>query len=429
MEYILFGVGIILGGILIHIIMRYRSAGVKGVFEERINRLQHENESLKEELSVKEDSIIELNRNVAAKTADLDNISEKLNAQKDEIQKIQEKFTLEFKNLANEILEEKTSKFTEVNRSKMEEILKPLSEKIKNFEKRVEETYDKESKERFSLKREVENLAKLNLEVSKEAERLAVALKGESKTQGNWGEMILENILDKSGLVKNREFFVQESMTDESGKKQQPDVLVHLPDNRVVIIDAKVSLTAYEKYVSSNNDDKKKQYIKEHLSSVRNHIRILSGKNYQDLVQQNHLDFVMMFLPVEPAYLVAVQNDPEIWNEAYENKILLISPTNLLAALKMIESLWKQEYQNKNVMEIARQSGALVDKFYALLKDLEKIGMRLKSAQESYDDTVNKLKDGKGNLIGRAEKIKELGAKAKKTLPDEFTGQLDDGEK
>jgi len=267
----------------------------------------------------------------------------------------------------------------------------------------------------------VKKLAELNQQVSHEAQNLTRALKGESKTQGNWGEMILENILEKSGLVRDREYSVQASYKGEDGKRLQPDIIVNYPENRNVIIDAKVSLTAYEQYISEDDPGKQEKYLRDHLISVRNHINELNTKNYQDLYNLQGLDFIMMFMPVEPAYLLAVQKDPEIWNYAYDRRILLISPTNLLAALKMIAGLWRQEYQSKNVLEIARQSGDLIDKFYSLLEDLTHLGKDLNAAQKSYDDAINKLSEGKGNLIRRVEKIKELGAKTKKKLPDQFS--------
>ncbi len=413
--------GLIIGGGITFIILRFRADSKHIVLEERLSGLQKEYDAIRGDLSEKENQVLDLNRDLASARTDLKNKDEKLQLQKQELQQIQEIFKTEFKVLANEILDDKTKKFTEVNRSKLEEILTPFREKIKDFEKKVEETYDKEAQQRFSLKEEVKKLAELNQQVSHEAQNLTRALKGESKTQGNWGEMILESILEKSGLARDREYSVQASYKGEDGKRLQPDVIVNYPENRHVIIDAKVSLTAYEHYISEDNPDKQEKYLRDHLLSVRNHINELNTKNYQDLYHLQSLDFVMMFMPVEPAYMLAVQKDPEIWNYAYDRRILLISPTNLLAALKMIAGLWRQEYQSKNVMEIARQSGDLIDKFYSLLEDLAHLGKDLNAAQKSYHDAMNKLSDGKGNLIRRVEKIKELGAKTKKKLPDQFS--------
>ena len=413
-------IGLVIGGGVTYIILRFRADSKRIVLEERVATLQKDYNELRNNLSEKENQIIDLTRELASSRTDLKNAEEKLQMQKQELQQIQDIFKTEFKILANEILDDKTKKFTEVNRSKLEEILNPFREKIKDFEKKVEETYDKEAQQRFSLKEEVKKLAELNQQVSHEAQNLTRALKGESKTQGNWGEMILENILEKSGLIRDREYTVQASFKGEDGKRLQPDIIVNYPENRNVIIDAKVSLTAYEQYISEDDPAVQEKYLREHLLSVRNHINELSTKNYQDLYNLQTLDFVMMFMPVEPAYLLAVQKDPDIWNYAYDRRILLISPTNLLAALKMIAGLWRQEYQSKNVLEIARQSGDLIDKFYSLLEDLTHLGKDLDAAQKSYHDAINKLSEGKGNLIKRVQKIKELGAKTRKKLPDKF---------
>jgi DNA recombination protein RmuC len=410
-------IGMIVGAVSVWLVSKFRFEGKQSISEERLKGLSETVEKAKIELDDKEKEIIELNRQVSARDTEFRNLNEKLQEQKNEIDKLQEKFRIEFKNLANEIFEEKSKRFTEQNKIKLDEILKPLGEKIRDFEKKVEETYDKEAQQRYSLKEEVKRLAELNQEVSKEASNLTKALKGDTKARGSWGEVILESILERSGLVKDREYFIQASYTDDNGKKVQPDVIVAYPGDRRVVIDSKVSLLAYERYVS--NDDKREQdkALKDHLQSVRNHIRILSEKNYQDIYQIKSLDFVMMFMPVEPAYYLAIQDDTELWNYAYEKRILLISPTNLIAALKMIESMWRQEYQSKNVMEIARRSGALYDKFEGLLSDLVDIGKKLDAAQNSYKSSMVKLSEGKGNLISRVEQIKKLGAKTKKSLP------------
>ncbi len=398
----------------------------KNLAEDKINGINENLSNLKEELVNKENTIIDLSKQLASKSADYKNLNDKLQEQKADVEKLQERFKIEFKNLANEILEEKTQKFTELNKINISEILKPLNEKIKDFEKKVEETYDKESKQRFSLKEEVKRLAELNLQVSKDAINLTKALKGDSKAQGNWGEVVLGNILERSGLVKGREYFVQSSYIDDKGKRFQPDVVIVYPGERNVVIDSKVSLTAYERYATAETSNGRDIAIKEHILSIKNHINELSQKNYQDLYQLKSLDFVMMFLPVEPAYLIAIQKDSDLWNYAYDKRVLLISPTNLIAALKMVESLWKQEYQSKNVLEIAKQSGDLYDKFVGLAEDLTDIGNKLKATQKSYDLSMNKLLTGKGNLVGRVEKIKKLGAKTSKVLSQQFLNRLED---
>jgi len=418
MEILYLVIGICIGGAIGWLIVRSRSVSTKEVAEEKIRNFTTLLEGTHEKLENKESEIIELNKNLSAKAADHQNLQEKLNQQKSEIEKIQERFQIEFKNLANEILDEKTKKFSEQNKTNLDAILKPLNERIKEFEKKVEETYDKEAQQRFSLKEEVKRLAELNQQVSKEASNLTKALKGDSKTRGDWGEVILENILEKSGLEKNREYFIQPSFTDEMGKRLQPDVLVAYPGDRNVVIDSKVSLNAYERYMTAETEEVKEVAVKDHLQSIRNHIKELSEKKYQDIYDLKSLDFVMMFLPIEPAYYLAVQNDTNIWIHAYERRVLLISPTNLIAALRMVESMWRQEYQNKNVLEIARQSGALYDKFEGLVNDLLDVGKKLDSAKGSYESSMKKLSEGKGNLVSRVEQIKKLGAKTQKTLPD-----------
>ena len=371
----------------------------KRVAEEKIIWQNDQINGLSQENEEKDAVILDLNNQVSGKVAELKTLSDKFTEQKADIEQLQEKFRIEFKNLANEILEEKTQKFTEQNKIRLEEILKPLGEKIRDFEKKVEETYDKESKQRFSLEKEIKQLAELNQQISQEANNLTNALKGQSKTQGDWGEIILESILEKSGLTRDREYFVQQSFTNEHGKRMQPDVVISYPGERNVVIDAKVSLTAYERLSSAVTNEDQEIALRDHLLSIRNHINELNTKNYQDLYQLKSLDFVMMFMPIEPAYLVAMQKDPGLWNYAYERRVLLISPTNLIAALRMISNLWRVENQNKNAMEIARQSGDMLDKLAGFVDDILDIGNKLDSTRRSYDAAMNKLSTGKGNLI------------------------------
>ncbi len=419
-ELLFLGIGLILGGFTLFLIFNNRLNSEKKLSAERINDLNRSIEEEKKSNDQKEKEILDLTGRISARESDYKHLNDKMLEQKSEVEEIQEKFRIEFRNLANDILEEKTKKFTEQNSVRLGEILNPLNQKIKEFEKKIEETYDKETQQRISLKEEVKRLAELNQIVSKEASNLTKALKGEAKTQGNWGEVILENILEQSGLVKNREYFVQPSFTNDSGTRLQPDIVVTYPGERSVIIDSKVSLTAFERYITAVSEEKQEAALREHLISIRNHVKELSSKSYHEIPQLKALDFVMMFLPVEPAYYLAIQEDPELWNFAYEKRILLISPTNLIASLKMIESMWRQEYQNKNVMEIARQSGALYDKFVGLISDLSDLGKRLDSAKIHYSSTMNKLSEGKGSLVSRVEQIKKLGAKTKKTLPQDL---------
>jgi DNA recombination protein RmuC len=426
MEVLYLVIGLIAGGGIVYLVLRSWLSGRRQYMKEKVIGLEEETLALDRQIKEREAEMIRLTRELAVATTNHTNLKEKLEEQKTEISKLHDRFRIEFKNLANEIFEEKSKKFTEQNRSNLDQLLKPLGEKIRDFEKKIGDAYDKEAQQRFSLKEEVKRLAELNKRIAEDAENLTRALKGDSKAQGNWGEMILENILERSGLVKDREYIVQPSFQGDDGRRMQPDVVVTYPGNRSVIIDAKVSLTAYERLVDAPGPELREKYLKEHLNSIRNHITELSNKNYLDIYQVQSLDFIMMFLPVEPAYLVAIKEDPEIWNYAYDRRILLISPTNLLAALKMIASLWRQEHQNKNALEIARQSGDLLDKFYALLSDLNDLGNRLKLTQKSYDDAINKLSEGKGNLIRRAQRIEELGAKTKKKLPDNYESRAGD---
>ena len=390
------------------------------VKEDRLNGVNENLLELKNEIGNKDNQLVSVQRMLAGKESDLIHITERLNEQKKEVEELQKKFTTEFENLANKILEEKTGKFTEQNKTNLDAILKPLQEKIKDFEKRVEETHKKDIEDRASIQERIKNLVESSNKISEEANNLTKALKGESKMQGTWGELILENILQKSGLVKDREYFVQQSFKTEDGNRFQPDVVVKFPDNRNIIIDSKVSLVAYERFVTAEDQEKQERALNDHIMSIKNHIKQLSEKKYQDLIDINSLDFVMLFMPIEPSFLIAIQKDPELWNYAYEKGIILISPTNLIAVLKMASNFWEQDKQNKNVMEIARQSGALYDKFVGFVSDLKDIGNKLEATKKAYDGAMNKISTGNGNLIISTQKIKELGAKTKKDLPKEL---------
>lgn len=391
--------------------------------KDTIEKASEDIRQLKEDVKTKTNEFNEANKQVAEFSANNKALNEKLETQKKEIGELAKKFNTEFENIANKILDEKTQKFTIQNKENLETILKPLGDNIDKFKKKVEEVYDKESKERFSLGKEVEKLVELNQQISEDANNLTKALKGSSKTQGDWGQMILENILEQSGLVKDREYFVQEYLKDEDGnylkneqgKKMQPDIIIAYPDNRKVIIDSKVSLTSYVTYCETDDPKKQKEALTSHLQSIRNHIDELSGKTYQDFAPS--LDFVMMFIPNEPAYLLALQNNPDLWHYAYNKRIILISPTNLIAALKLIVDLWKREYQNQNVHAIAERGAALYDKFVGFVDNLLKVGGFLEKTQKSFDSALGQLKSGSGNLIGQAEKLRDLGVKPKKRLP------------
>ncbi|OGU79318.1 MAG: DNA polymerase V [Ignavibacteria bacterium RBG_16_35_7] len=393
---------------------------------ERSGLLEKEKEAQSTELKGERGKVIELNSSLASLNSDYSNLQQKLIEQKAEIEKLQEKFTMEFENLANRIFEEKGKAFTETNKANLTQILDPLKEKIKDFEKRVEESNKDNIDRHASLRQQLQMLKDMNQEITKEAKNLTEALKGQSKTQGNWGEFILESILEKSGLVKGREYLVQESITAESGRRFQPDIIIKLPENKSIVIDSKVSLVGYEKIVSSENENEKQLGLREHINSIRSHIKNLSGKNYQNLYQLESLDFVLMFMPIEPAFALAVQQDPQIFNDAFEQNIVIVSPSTLLATLRTIASIWRQEKQNKNAVEIARQSGELLDKFIAFVEDLISVGKGIDSTKENYVKAMNKLVEGRGNLVSRTEKIKQLGAKTTKTLPPSILNRATD---
>ncbi|MGX9986569.1 DNA recombination protein RmuC [Soonwooa purpurea] len=351
-----------------------------------------------------------------------------LKNQKEEIEKLQKQSQLHFEKMANQILEEKTEKFTNLNQQHLKSILEPFGKNLDDLKKTVHETYDKESKERFSLGEKVNELKLLNQQISQEANKLTKALKGESKTQGNWGEMILESILEKSGLTKNREYFLEHELRDDhknpiysefSGKKMRPDAIIKYPDQRNVIIDSKVSLTAFIEMANEEDVDIFKIKQNQHLASIKNHINELSNKAYDDF--DKSLDFVMLFVPSEAAYNAALQADTQLWNYAYDKRILLLSPTNLITSLKLIADLWKREYQNKNAMEIAERGAKLYDKFVSFVDKLEKIGKSIDQAQSSYDEAYKQLSTGNDNLVLQTEKLRKLGLKNKKQLSNGMT--------
>jgi DNA recombination protein RmuC len=352
-------------------------------------------------------------------------LMDKLNTQKEEMLAMQKTAHLQFEKLAHQIFEEKSGKFTEANKNNIEALLKPLNENIDNFKKKVEETYDKESKQRFSLEKEVQNLIENTQKISQEANNLASALKGQAKKQGDWGETILERILELSGLEKNREYFIQENLKDEHGQNQRPDIIVRLPDDRNIIIDSKVSLNAYLRYSEADSKEQQDIFIASHLQAINQHIDQLSAKKYEELTSS--LDFIIMFIPVEPAYILAVQSDPDLWAYAYARRILLISPTNLIAVLKIVADLWKREMQTKNAVEIATEGAKLYDKFVGFVATIEDVGKHLSRSQDAYLQAVSQLKDGRGNLISRVQKLKKLGVKSTKHLPTSMlTADMDD---
>ena len=380
-------------------------------FEKQLALSNSEKETIR---SDKESLAIQLSK----KETDFDNLWERNKEQKQEVEQLQEKFTKEFENLANKILEEKTTKFTEQNKENLKNILSPLQDKIQLFEKKVEDTHKESIDYHAALRQQILGLREMNEQMSKETINLTKALKGDSKMQGNWGELVLERVLEKSGLEKDREYFVQQSFVTEEGNRVFPDVVINLPDGKKMIVDSKVTLTAYERYINEEDDIVKSQHLKEHVISINRHVEQLGNKNYQDLYQIESPDFVLLFIPIESAFAVALNEDTSLYNKAFEKNIVIVTPSTLLATLRTIDSMWTNQKQQENALEIARQAGALYDKFEGLVADLLKIGKKMDEAKIEYQGAMNKLVDGKGNLITSVEKLKKMGAKAKKSLPE-----------
>ena len=367
------------------------------------------------ELQNDKNQLIGLKSQLAAQN---ENLQKLLDSQKEEIAKMQEVAKTEFQNLANKILEEKTLKFTEQNQQNLKNILNPLQEKITDFEKKVENTHKESIDYHAALRQQIIGLKDLNLQMSKETINLTKALKGDSKIQGNWGELVLERVLEKSGLEKGREYEIQKSFTTEEGNRVQPDVVINLPDGKKMIVDSKVSLTAYEKYINEDEEEQKSAFLKEHVNSLKRHVEQLGNKNYQHLYEMESPDFVLLFIPIEPAFAIALNEDTQLYNKAFEKNIVIVTPSTLLATLRTIDSMWTNQKQQDNAIEIARQAGALYDKFEGFVTDLVKIGKKMDEAKSEYEGAMNKLVDGKGNLITSVQKLKIMGAKAKKSLPD-----------
>jgi DNA recombination protein RmuC len=402
-----------------------RSQSDKSGLEERINGLLEQIEQFKNQVrqhSLEKENLQKekesLAIHLAKKENDFDNLWERSKEQKQEVEQLQEKFTKEFENLANKILEEKTVKFTEQNKENLKNILSPLQDRIQLFEKKVEDTHKESIDYHAALRQQIIGLREMNEQMSKETLNLTKALKGDSKMQGNWGELVLERVLEKSGLEKDREYFVQQSHISEDGSRVFPDVIINLPDGKKMIIDSKVTLTAYERFTNEEDETQKNQYLKEHVVSINRHVEQLGNKNYQDLYQMESPDFVLLFIPIESAFAVALNVDTTLYNKAFEKNIVIVTPSTLLATLRTIDSMWANQKQQENALEIARQAGALYDKFEGFVGDLIKIGKKMDEAKIEYGAAMNKLTEGKGNLITSVEKLKKMGAKAKKSLPD-----------
>jgi DNA recombination protein RmuC len=412
MEILVFVVGLIVGGVGCWYALRMKFSGEL----HKTQILEKQLLDLKHELDRERAQAMEAKRALATAEANFKNLQDKLKDQRGELEGLQEKFTAQFKNLANEIFEEKTKKFTDQNKSNLYDLLKPLGEKIVDFERKVEETHKDSISRNSALREQLENLQKLNLQMTKEAENLTKALKGDSQKQGAWGEFILESILEKSGLERDREYFIQESFTTSQGGRLRPDVIVRLPENRHVVIDSKVSLTAYDAFVNSASEQEKLPALKAHLVSIRQHMKGLSEKNYQRNVSESGLDFIIMFIPIEPAYILAIQSEKGLYDEALERRIVFVSPSLLIPALQLIKNAWKQEYQNRHVLDIANKAGDLYDKFVGFTEDLISMGRHLDSSKKYYEESMKKLSIGSGNLVRRVEDLKKLGARASKNI-------------
>jgi DNA recombination protein RmuC len=409
MEFIFILVGIIVGSIIAWFALGKKSAKL----EERNRLTEEQNKENESMLNEEREKVLQLNSQLSSLQSDYSNLQTNISELKKNEQQLLEKF----ENLANKIFEEKTTKFSEQSKTNLQEILDPLKERITEFQSKVEETNKDSISRNAALREQLKSLKDMNQQMSTDAQNLVKALKGDTKTQGDWGEIQLERILERSGLRKGEEYDIQESFTDESGSRKRPDVIINLPEEKKIIIDSKVSLVDYERFVSAESDEQSNLHLKSFIGSVKKHVKDLSGKNYQGLFDHGSLDFVLMFVPIEPAFSLAIQYGENLYVEAYDKNIIIVSPTTLLATLRTIANIWKQEYQNQNVIEIAKQSGALYDKFVGFVDDLVDVGSRMDQAKKSYVAAMNKLSDGSGNLVNRAEKIKKLGAKTSKSLP------------
>lgn len=389
------------------------------VLQESIKTKELDLDRLRQELSIQKVSYSEL---MTQAENDRKYAAEKLEM----LEEAKKQLKMEFENLANGIFEDKGKKFANQNQENLSILLNPLKEQIQDFKKKVEDVYVQESKDRTALHHEISSLKKLNLQMSEDAINLTKALKGETKTQGNWGEMILERVLEESGLQKGREYFVQESFVSESGKRLQPDVVVRLPEGKDVIIDSKVSLVAYERYCSAETEEESSKALDDHLQSLKSHVRSLSQKDYEKLEAINSLDFVLLFVPIEAAFLKAVESDPSLFRQAFDKNIMIVCPSTLLVTLRTIQNSWRYEYQNQNAIKIADSAGGLYDQLVLLVDAMEDVGDKISKANDAYITAKKRLVDGRGNLIRRVEQLKQLGAKAKKSLPAELVAEAEE---
>lgn len=388
--------------------LREQSREARSAVEKQLQEVCDQREKIRKEKDF-------LQNELTRRNSEFESLAERNVRDKEEVGKLQEKFSKEFENLANRILEQKSEKFTLLNKENIQNLLDPLNTKIKSFEEKVEKNGTDFIERHAQLGKQLEYLNQQNVKISEEATNLTKALKGDSKMQGNWGEMVLERVLERSGLQKDNEYFVQQHFTTEEGKRALPDVVIHLPGEKKMIIDSKVSLSAYERYINDEDEAGKKTHLKNHLISVKKRVDELGAKNYHSLYQMESPDFVLLFIPIEAAFAVASNEYPDLYTEAFDKNIIIVTPTTLLAVLKTIDSMWQNEKQKQNAIDIATQAGALYDSFTNLTEELQKIGRQLGTVQNSYDTAMKKL-TGKGNLVKRVEHLKTLGAKASKQL-------------
>jgi len=392
-------------------------ASVESRLEENILGFTKNLDKAAKELAEERAGKLSLTAQVSRSEEQIKTLHEKLTSQKSELEELQNKFTDAFENLATKILTKNTIEFSATNQKNIADILNPLKEKLITFEKQVDETYKNTLRDQTDLKAELKKLQDLNVNISEEARNLTKALKGDTKKQGNWGEIVLERILERSGLVKGEEYETQFTARNDHGEIIRPDVLVKLPDNKHIIIDSKVSLIAYDNFVNADTTDEKDRYAKQHIESIKNHIKGLSDKSYSHSSDLNSPDFVLMFLPIESSFSMAIQHDIELFNYAWDKRVVMVSPSTLLATLRTIESIWKHEKQTQNAIEIATEGGKLYDKFVGLVEDLKKLGAQIDTVQKTFLEANKKLHTGSGNLIGKVDKLRQLGAKNTKNLP------------
>ncbi|MEO1032982.1 MAG: DNA recombination protein RmuC [Bacteroidota bacterium] len=423
-----------IGAYLGMLFTKLKTKSEQSTLEERQNQLGLTINELKDTISKIESEREEIRREkdflsteLSRRNTEFENLQQQNLKRDEELAKQQEQLRKDFELMASKILDEKSQKFTLQNKENIKNILNPLEEKIKTFEKKVEDSQKESISMHSALKEQLLGLKDLNQQMAKEATNLTKALKGDVKTQGNWGELVLERVLEKSGLEKDREYVVQQSFQLEDGSRVMPDVVIHLPDSKKMIIDSKVSLVDYERMVNAE-DDERDVFLRAHVNSIKKHVDQLSAKNYQDLYDIESPDFVLMFIPIEPAFAVAINDDNTLYNKAFEQNIVIVTPSTLLATLRTIDTMWNNEKQQQNAIEIARQAGALYDKFEGLVSDLTGVGKKIDAAKNDYSAAMNKLVEGKGNLISRVENIKKMGAKAKKSLPENIIKRASEGD-